>query len=155
MSEKVKPLFHKSCGWIGTLFFDEMKVDEMLHRIAEISQLGGSNSTILRWCGQVELCPKTHRLHMHIFVEFKQEWTRTKARHIFGQGHWENAIDKELCIDYATKLETRVAGPFGSNNVQGLVFKQRLGPIWQDVIYYPPLPVSKIELLKRISEILN
>ena len=64
--------------------------------------------------GQIERCPTTGRLHFQFYIQAHRtqalSWVR---KYIADRAHWEQARGNvQQCIDYCSKDDTRVAGPW-------------------------------------------
>lgn len=70
---------------------------------------------------QQERCPTTERLHLQGYVEFDRPCRIRQAKIALGynDAHLEERKgSREQAIDYATKEDTRVAGPWKQGTVQ-------------------------------------
>lgn len=64
---------------------------------------------------QIEMCPKTNKLHCQGYAEFPKKITIKKAQEFLniGKSHCERRIaTREKARDYCRKIETRIEGPF-------------------------------------------
>lgn len=65
---------------------------------------------------QKEKCPETGKEHYQGFISFRGRTGLSKAKHLFGSSHLEIARDIEGSINYCSKEDTRVAGPWEDGN---------------------------------------
>lgn len=71
------------------------------------------------WAGQLETCPETQRVHMHVHLCFKQDKRPGQVRDWLAEAGWagahvEKARNARDSLKYVTKEETRLQGPFRS-----------------------------------------
>lgn len=120
---------------------------------------------------QLEKCPRTHRLHIQGYVEFKQKISLSTARLYLPHGaHLEQrkGTQKEA-IDYCSKEETKVEGPleFGTmsegqgtrNDINNAIQAIKDGGSIQDLIENYPVTFCKyikgLLYIKNMYELKN
>lgn len=68
------------------------------------------------FCYNIEVCPETNRRHIQGYVECKKQLTKKQLKTALGlekDFHFEaRRGSQQQAIDYCTKEETRIAGPF-------------------------------------------
>ena len=96
-------------AWCGTLHLDTEEFDgeTFLKQLVEAKRIAYG-------IGQIERCPTTGRLHFQFYIQAHRtqalSWVR---KYIADRAHWEQARGNvQQCIDYCSKDDTRVAGPW-------------------------------------------
>ena len=96
-------------AWCGTLHLDTEEFDgeTFLKQHVEAKRIAYG-------IGQIERCPTTGRLHFQFYIQAHRtqalSWVR---KYIADRAHWEQARGNvQQCIDYCSKDDTRVAGPW-------------------------------------------
>jgi len=99
----------RSRAWFLTIFPKESKFG--FSDSGEITKKLESLDTIYRiW--QWETCPDTGRIHCHAMLYWKNP--RQWPKKIFPDAHCEKVKNYEKCIQYCSKEESRLQGPFES-----------------------------------------
>ena len=101
--------YNGSDGLVGTLHLDTEEFDgeTFLKQLVEAKRIAYG-------IGQIERCPTTGRLHFQFYIQAHRtqalSWVR---KYIADRAHWEQARGNvQQCIDYCSKDDTRVAGPW-------------------------------------------
>lgn len=101
--------------WLGTYFLDEIDEDRFLG----LFKREGVTAAV----GQHERCPDTGKLHLQFYIELSSRRRMGYLKKSFPSGiHWEKRKGTvNDAVDYCSKEESRVAGPwtFGSFTNQG------------------------------------
>lgn len=117
-SKRAQKNFTKSRFALVTIFTDE-NID--FKKIYDVN-----SNNIFYMVAQQEKCPKTGKLHYHVYMEFMvRKNMRCVQRLIFKdkekskQIHVEAPVDHERCAKYCKKVKSRIAGPWEFGEFQG------------------------------------
>ena len=90
-------------NWIVTWFAPDKEFDKMLEVLKGL---------VLFFIGQIEKCPTTNREHLQIFLNYAKPVRHSAIQKILKGAHCEIAKFTEKSIEYCSKEETRVRGPY-------------------------------------------
>lgn len=88
-------------NWTGTWFGKDL--DEGINEL---------KLNCLFFIAQVEQCPTTTREHLQFFAHFNTNQRASKITSLLPGAHVEIARNTNACIDYCSKDESRIRGPF-------------------------------------------
>lgn len=83
------------CTWFG---FPENYEEHIMENMPDYKYI----------CFCSDRCPRTEKLHKHIYVQFQknQRMTSKKVQKLFPDSHWEHAKNPEACIKYIKGQDT-------------------------------------------------
>jgi hypothetical protein len=111
-------------NWFITVFVEENEQREddttgLSNRVKECcDKIQMDNGNAIRYmCGQLERCPTTNRAHAHLYVEFTNPWRFNRVKRTFGVIGTSPSVEirrgsRNEAREYATKSESRIAGPW-------------------------------------------
>jgi len=101
-------------GWFGTSWADENTVESVTALWTKL-KIWAQKSDALWCCAQGEKCPTTGRYHLQWAAEWASRHRRSQLTTRMGKGRYECLRSQSEAIDYCSKEDTRVAGPWFYN----------------------------------------
>ena len=99
--------------WVATIWVAAGSSGGAPANFADFDKMCRSLVGLSRWCGQIEKCPKSEKLHWQVYFEFEKCVRAGPAfERIFGQNYFRPAKHGPQAIRYSTKSESRHEGPW-------------------------------------------
>lgn len=118
---------------------------------AKMAELG-EKWAVSRWTGQAELAPETQKLHLQLYIGFEKCCRAgPQLEKVFGLGWFRPCKGSwQAAAAYCTKLESRHAGPWASDDSFASECKRldKYESRKEEIKVGPPFPVSGLPVWK-------